>query len=57
MIAASESWQAGASERKADAEKWARPLENELDRCGMLPDTRMGELFSMIKQLNESAVA
>jgi type I restriction enzyme R subunit len=25
---------------KADAEKWARSLESELDRCGMLPDIR-----------------
>lgn len=27
-------------DQKADAEKWARSLESELDRCGMLPDTR-----------------
>ena len=25
---------------KADAERWARSLEAELDRCGALPDTR-----------------
>lgn len=28
---------------KADAEKWARNLEAELDRCGNLPDTRPAE--------------
>lgn len=26
---------------KADAEKWARQLEAEVDRCGTLPDTRV----------------
>lgn len=26
---------------KADAEKWARQLEAEVDRCGTLPDTRI----------------
>lgn len=30
-------------DRKADAEKWARSPESELDRCGMLPDTRVAE--------------
>lgn len=30
-------------DQKADAEKWARSLESELDRCGMLPDTRVAE--------------
>jgi len=30
-------------DQKADAEKWARSLESELDRCGMLPDTRVTE--------------
>lgn len=30
-------------DQKADAEKWARSLESELDRCGMLPDTRVDE--------------
>jgi hypothetical protein len=24
---------------RAEAEKWARNLESELDRCGALPDT------------------
>ncbi len=28
---------------KADAEKWARQLESEVDRAGILPDTRMAE--------------
>lgn len=30
-------------ETKADAEKWARNLEAELDRCGSLQDTRLAE--------------
>lgn len=30
-------------DQKSDAEKWARSLESELDRCGMLPDTRVAE--------------
>lgn len=30
-------------DQKMDAEKWARSLESELDRCGMLPDTRVAE--------------
>ncbi len=30
-------------DQKADAEKWARSLESELDRRGMLPDTRVAE--------------
>ena len=30
-------------DQKADAEKWARSLESELDRAGMLPDTRVAE--------------
>lgn len=28
---------------KSDAERWARSLESELDRCGALPDTRAAE--------------
>lgn len=28
---------------KADAERWARNLEAEVDRCGVLPDTRLAE--------------
>ncbi|WP_018260692.1 site-specific integrase [Methylobacterium sp. WSM2598] len=28
---------------KSDAERWARTLEAELDRCGALPDTRVAE--------------
>jgi len=28
---------------KAEAEKWARTLESEVDRCGALPDTRVAE--------------
>ena len=30
-------------DQKADAEKWARALESEIDRCGMAPDTRVAE--------------
>jgi integrase len=30
-------------ESKADAERWARSLEAEVDRCGVLPDTRVAE--------------
>lgn len=28
---------------KSEAERWARNLEAELDRCGALPDTRLAE--------------
>ncbi|MDN2580881.1 hypothetical protein [Aquibium sp. ELW1220] len=35
---------------KVDAEKWARNLEAELDRCGNLPDTRLAERMT-IKEL------
>jgi hypothetical protein len=28
---------------RADAERWARCLEAEVDRCGALPDTRKAE--------------
>lgn len=34
-------------ETKADAEKWARNLEAELDRCGTLPDTRLAERMTI----------
>lgn len=34
-------------DQKADAEKWARSLENELDRAGMLPDTRVAESMTL----------
>lgn len=34
-------------DQKADAEKWARSLESELDRCGMLPDTRAAEATTL----------
>ncbi|MEP9399776.1 site-specific integrase [Mesorhizobium sp. KR2-14] len=37
---------------KADAERWARNLEAELDRCGNLPDTRLAERMT-IKELFE----
>lgn len=30
-------------DQKTDAEKWARSLESELDRCGSMPDTRVAE--------------
>jgi len=32
---------------KIDAEKWARNLEAELDRCGSLPDTRLAEQMTV----------
>lgn len=32
---------------RADAEKWARNLEAELDRCGSLPDTRLAERMTV----------
>lgn len=32
---------------KSDAEKWARNLEAELDRCGNLPDTRLAERMTV----------
>jgi integrase len=32
---------------KSDAEKWARNLESELDRCGNLPDTRLAERMTV----------
>ena len=32
---------------KTDAEKWARNLEAELDRCGNLPDTRLAEQMTV----------
>lgn len=32
---------------KADAEKWARALEAELDRCGTLPDMRLAEQMTV----------
>ena len=32
---------------KIDAEKWARNLETELDRCGNLPDTRLAEQMTV----------
>jgi len=32
---------------KSDAEKWARNLEAELDRCGSLPDTRLAERMTV----------
>lgn len=34
-------------DQKADAEKWARSLESELDRCGILPDTRVAEATTL----------
>lgn len=32
---------------KSDAEKWARNLEAELDRCGNLPDTRLASRMTV----------
>ena len=37
---------------KVDAEKWARGLEAELDRAGVLPDTRLAEQMT-IRELLE----
>ena len=37
---------------KIDAEKWARNLEAELDRCGSLPDTRLAEQMT-VRELSE----
>ncbi|TIU21868.1 MAG: site-specific integrase, partial [Mesorhizobium sp.] len=34
-------------DQKSDAEKWARHLEAELDRCGNLPDTRLAERMTI----------
>ncbi|GJE78251.1 site-specific integrase [Methylorubrum suomiense] len=36
---------------KADAERWARSLEAELDRCGALPDTRSAEKTTLAQVL------
>lgn len=32
---------------KSEAEKWARNLEAELDRCGSMPDTRLAEQMTV----------
>jgi integrase len=32
---------------KGEAEKWARSLEAELDRCGSMPDTRLAEQMTV----------
>ncbi len=32
---------------KSEAEKWARNLEAELDRCGSMPDTRLAEQMTL----------
>jgi integrase len=37
---------------KADAEKWARGLEAELDRSGVLPDTRLAESMTVRELLD-----
>lgn len=37
-------------DKKSMAERWARELEAELDRCGALPDTRVAESMTL-KQL------
>lgn len=34
-------------DQKAVSEKWARSLESKLDRCGMLPDTRVAETTTL----------
>lgn len=39
-------------ETKSDAERWARTLEAELDRCGALPDTRVAEQTTLAQVLS-----
>jgi len=34
-------------DKKSTAERWARELEAELDRCGALPDTRVAESMTL----------
>jgi integrase len=41
---------------KADAEKWARGLEAELDRSGVLPDTRVAESMTVRELLERYLV-
>jgi len=36
---------------KVDAERWARNLEAQVDRCGILPDTRSAENLSLLALL------
>ncbi len=36
---------------KSDAERWARHLESELDRCGSLPDSRVAERTTLCELL------
>ena len=36
---------------KADAERWARSLEAEVDRCGAVPDTRVAEQMTLAQVL------
>ncbi|CAA7626393.1 conserved hypothetical protein [Magnetospirillum sp. UT-4] len=36
-------------DRKNDAEKWARDLEAEIDRCAYLPDTKPAETLTLSK--------
>jgi integrase len=36
---------------KTDAERWARSLESEIDRCGALPDTRPAENTTLAEVL------
>ena len=38
-------------ESKADAERWARSLEAEVDRCGVLADTRLAENTTLAEVL------
>jgi integrase len=38
-------------DQKADAEKWARTLEGEIDRRGSLPDTRVAESTTLAQVL------
>lgn len=41
---------------KSDAERWARALEAELDRCGSLPDTRLAERMTVREMLERYLV-
>lgn len=39
-------------DKRADAERWARELENQIDRCGTLPDSKAAEQITLRQILN-----
>ncbi len=39
--------QAKSFDKKCDAERWARDLENEIDRRGFVPDTKPAESMTL----------